>query len=256
MITLNDNFQNNSGKALDNKLSKVITGKSVAFSSVTEANTAIPTAYRNTIDLVWVNLAGINTPHQYQGGTADSNLLPFLKTVNGGSLIGNGNIVVTGGGTIDAIPTDGSNNTVSSNGVFDALATKQATLISGTTIKTVGGVSLMGSGDIPISGGGSSKTTQQHTTGATVTIGATSDWLIINPATLLSSLTVTLKSSPSDRDEIEISFGGTITSGNVVTTLSITGGTIVGNSSFSNIQIGDVLKYRYNNSNTKWYQIK
>lgn len=33
-----------------------------------------------------------------------------------------------GGGTIDSVPTDGSANAVSSNGVFDALAGKQATL--------------------------------------------------------------------------------------------------------------------------------
>jgi hypothetical protein len=34
-----------------------------------------------------------------------------------------------------------------------ALNGKQATLISGTNIKTVGGVSVLGSGDIPMSGG-------------------------------------------------------------------------------------------------------
>jgi hypothetical protein len=34
---------------------------------------------------------------------------------------------------VDAAPTDGSNNAVSSNGVFDALATKENTIIPGTT---------------------------------------------------------------------------------------------------------------------------
>lgn len=51
---------------------------------------------------------------------------------------------------IDAVPTDGSTNAVSSNGVFDGLATKQNRLVSGTNIKTVGGTTLLGSGDIPI----------------------------------------------------------------------------------------------------------
>jgi hypothetical protein len=35
--------------------------------------------------------------------------------------------------TIDATPTDGSSNAVSSNGVFDALATKEPTITAGTT---------------------------------------------------------------------------------------------------------------------------
>jgi len=35
--------------------------------------------------------------------------------------------------TIDAIPTDGSNNAVSSNGVFDALTSKENTIIAGNT---------------------------------------------------------------------------------------------------------------------------
>ena len=56
--------------------------------------------------------------------------------------------------TFDATPTDGSTNPVTSNGVFDALATKQATLVSGTNIKTVNSTSILGSGDIVIGGGG------------------------------------------------------------------------------------------------------
>lgn len=42
----------------------------------------------------------------------------------------------------------------SENAVFDALATKQDALVSGTNIKTVNGTSLLGSGDLVISGGG------------------------------------------------------------------------------------------------------
>lgn len=54
-----------------------------------------------------------------------------------------------GGGTLDATPTDGSTNGVESNGVFDALATKQATLVSETNLKSVDGAqSLLGSGGI------------------------------------------------------------------------------------------------------------
>lgn len=38
------------------------------------------------------------------------------------------------------------------------LATKQATLVSGTNLKTINGQSLLGSGDLTISGGGGGAT--------------------------------------------------------------------------------------------------
>ena len=44
------------------------------------------------------------------------------------------------------------NNQVASNGVFDALSGKQPTLVSGTSIKTLNGESLLGPGDIQVSG--------------------------------------------------------------------------------------------------------
>jgi hypothetical protein len=49
--------------------------------------------------------------------------------------------------------TDGSLNPVTSNAVYDSLALKQDTLVSGTNIKTVGGVSILGPGDIAVSSG-------------------------------------------------------------------------------------------------------
>ena len=57
----------------------------------------------------------------------------------------------------DAVPTEDSTNVVESGGVYDALQTlqagKQDTLVSGTNIKTVGGQSLLGSGNIDVGGG-------------------------------------------------------------------------------------------------------
>lgn len=47
----------------------------------------------------------------------------------------------------------------SQNAVFDALAAKQATLVSGTNIKTVNGATLLGSGDLVVSGGYAKLTT-------------------------------------------------------------------------------------------------
>lgn len=51
---------------------------------------------------------------------------------------------------VDNAPTSGSSNLVSSGGVYSALSGKQATLVSGTNIKTVNNNSLLGSGNITI----------------------------------------------------------------------------------------------------------
>lgn len=47
--------------------------------------------------------------------------------------------------------------------------------------------------------------------------------VLINPISTLLSVTLTLPTNPSDRDVLFIQFGGTVTSGLVVTTFSITG---------------------------------
>lgn len=67
-------------------------------------------------------------------GTGDLTVQPTIKTINGSSLLGSGDLIISGGGTID-------------------LSTKQDTLISGTNLKTVNGNTLLGSGDLIISGG-------------------------------------------------------------------------------------------------------
>lgn len=71
-----------------------------------------------------------------------------IKTVNGNSLVGTGNIVINSGvwGNITGTLTDQAD-------LVAALLTKQATLISGTNIKTVNGTSLLGSGNVSISTG-------------------------------------------------------------------------------------------------------
>lgn len=53
----------------------------------------------------------------------------------------------------DAINDGTTTIAPSQNAVFDALAAKQATLVSGTNIKTVNGTTLLGSGDLVVSGG-------------------------------------------------------------------------------------------------------
>lgn len=80
-----------------------------------------------------------------------------IKTINGTSILGSGDLVISGsGGT-----TDGTTlcTLASVYSILPACNTKwnekQDSLTSGTSIKTINGTSLLGSGDLVISGGGS-----------------------------------------------------------------------------------------------------
>lgn len=76
-----------------------------------------------------------------------------IKTVNGTTLLGSGDLVVSGSGGPAAWGS--ITGTLSSQtDLNSALNGKQNTLVSGTNIKTVGGITLLGSGDIPVTGGG------------------------------------------------------------------------------------------------------
>ena len=99
---------------------------------------------------------------------------------------------------------------------------------------------------------------QNHTAGSTVTVTASNSWLVVNPASTLATLTVTMPASPTDGQVVEISFGGTITSGNVVTSLTVSpnsGQTLLQATTPSSVEAGETIRYRYKSSNTKWYKI-
>ena len=68
-----------------------------------------------------------------------------LKTINGESLLGSGNIAIIGG--------EGGDIDLSNYATLIDLAQKQDLLVSGTNIKTVNGQSLLGNGNIEIEGG-------------------------------------------------------------------------------------------------------
>lgn len=72
-----------------------------------------------------------------------------IKTINNQSILGNGNIEIEQG-TVDQTIISGSTNAVAGGAVYDGLARKQATLVSGTNIKTVGTQSLLGSGNVAL----------------------------------------------------------------------------------------------------------
>ena len=73
-----------------------------------------------------------------------------IKTINGDSILGSGNIEVQTEITVDNVPTAGSNNPVKSGGTYTALQGKQDTLVSGTNIKTINGSPILGSGNIEV----------------------------------------------------------------------------------------------------------
>lgn len=112
----------------------------------------------------------------------------------------------------------------------------------------------------PGGGGGSAllDTLQSITSGSTATITDGTNIVYIDPASNLSSLAVTLPARPHPSNEITVYFGGTITSGSVVTTLSFvgnTGQTILQASSPSTVYAGDfAISYRFRTSNSKWYR--
>lgn len=79
-----------------------------------------------------------------------------IKKINGESILGGGNIIITGGGgtiAIDSELSETSENPVENKAVTQALNAKQDTLESGTNIKTINGESIVGQGDLFIQEG-------------------------------------------------------------------------------------------------------
>ncbi len=64
---------------------------------------------------------------------------------------------------------------------------------------------------------------QVDSTGGNATIGLGRRGLYYDPATLVAAATITLPASPADGQEIVICFGGTISNGSVITSLTVAG---------------------------------
>ena len=76
-----------------------------------------------------------------------------IKTINGQDLLGPGGIEISGGGTVDSELNETSENPVQNKVITTALNGKQDSLVSGTNIKTINGNSILGEGNIEITGG-------------------------------------------------------------------------------------------------------
>lgn len=130
----------------------------------------------------WSGSAYIVISSPYVLPTASANTLGGVKVGDGLSIDNNGVLSAEGGGgSVEVVQTTGNSTTavMSQKAVTDELADKQDVLISGTTIKTVNGNSLLGSGNIEIDGGTSGEvitinlTTNQDSTYDSDLIGAT-----------------------------------------------------------------------------------
>lgn len=99
---------------------------------------------------------------------------------------------------------------------------------------------------------------QTITSGTATTITNGVGVVVVNPASVLLTHTITLPSTPHDRDILIIQFGGTITgTGAVVTTLTIAAGgviTLLG-ALPTTATAGMCLEYIYNVRTNSWYRL-
>jgi hypothetical protein len=86
------------------------------------------------------------------------------------------------------------------------------------------------------------------TTGATVNVASNGFVkLLINPAGSLLALTVSLPSSPSDGDVLNLA------STRAITTLSMTNGTVIG--ALTSMAIGTFATYMYHTTTNEWWRV-
>lgn len=101
--------------------------------------------------------------------------------------------------------------------------------------------------------------TQTITTGTATTISNDVVWVFVNPAALLAAHSITMPAAPADRQEVTVWFGGTVSSGTVITVLTIaanTGQSLIQVSVPSTAVVGDCIIYVYFRATNTWYRKK
>lgn len=85
------------------------------------------------------------------------------------------------------------------------------------------------------------------TTGSTITVNANGNvMLFVNPAGTLATLTITLPSTPSDGDKVDLG------SSQIVTGLTMNGGTIIG--ALSTMAVATFASYTYSSGSSSWFR--
>jgi hypothetical protein len=167
------------------------------ISITTNAGTDTVTISANfTQDFAWSSLTG--TPTTVSGyGIIDAQPLLIsgsnIKTINGNSLLGSGDISLTA--SVDWASITNKPNTISGFGIIDAfdgawssltgtpitltgygITDAQSVLVSGSNIKTINGVSVLGSGDLTVTGSYGDSDVSAHLNVGTATTGQILSW--------------------------------------------------------------------------------
>ena len=153
---INNNFVSDNVEGVLNEVGDKIKGKQDKLVSGTNIKTINGISLLGDGDIS-INDNPTNTEDYITEGEVDTKLEnkqdklvsgTNIKTINGTSILGSGNIAITGeGGSID------TSSFATKTEVNTNLSQKQDKLVSGTNIKTINGQSLLGNGNIEITGG-------------------------------------------------------------------------------------------------------
>jgi hypothetical protein len=150
-------FAGDRGKAIEDKIpSGASSSNKLATASDVNGKLSAPATAGTSGQVLTSDGQGGHSWQTPQSGVSSYNDLNDKPQINSVTLSGNKTLSQLGIQselTFDNMPTDNSNNPVKSGGVKTALDSKQDTLVSGTSIKTVNNTSLLGSGNIQINDG-------------------------------------------------------------------------------------------------------
>jgi hypothetical protein len=99
---------------------------------------------------------------------------------------------------------------------------------------------------------------QTYTSGSAVTINNLANVLYVDPSSTQSSLTIMLPAVPHNSNTVWVHFGGSMASGTVVTTLTLSansGQTLVQPSAPTTATAGQSIAYRWRAATAQWYRI-
>ena len=139
---------NEVGDKIKGKQDKLVSGTNIktinGISLLGDGNISINDNPTNTEDYITEGEVDTKLENKQDKLVSGTN----IKTINGTSILGSGNIAITGeGGSID------TSSFATKTEVNTNLSQKQDKLVSGTNIKTINGQSLLGNGNIEITGG-------------------------------------------------------------------------------------------------------
>jgi hypothetical protein len=193
------------------------------------------------------NRTGVTQTIDINGGSSANFSIPFLSATDGGNI----DFTLSGVGDLSAIASvlASHDQTLTGNRIVtlggNTFSFAGLTEYNGDTIMTV-----TPSGQIAFQVPGGN--VQTHTSGSTLTVLASTETVYIDPATVLSSLTITMP-TPTNNKEIEFHFGGTIAVGNPVVLALNLPVSVYGGTAWAAASGADGFTLRFNTTNSLWY---